>query len=112
MTYVRPRPRFLVFAGELYVPYISCSSIVSTSSSLSELSLSDEDDGLKGSGLYAESGIVLDRRPKGRWVLIFLVGSRRREGRSAALRIVGLALSISDMVMFWEVDVPESMVYR
>ena len=96
----------------LYVPYISCSSIGSTSSSLSEPSLSDEDDGLKGSGVYAESGIVLDRRPKGRWVLVFLVGLRRREGRSAALRIVGLALSISDMVMFWEVDVPESMVYR
>ena len=72
---------------------------------MSELSLSDENDGLKGSGVYAESGIVLDRRPNGRWVLVFLVGSRRRLGRSAALRIVGLALRISDMVLFWDVDV-------
>lgn len=60
-----PRPRFFSSPAH-YVPYISCSSIGSTSSSLSELSLSDVDDGLKGSGVYAESGIVLDRRPNGR----------------------------------------------
>ena len=48
--------------------------------------------------MYAESGILLDSRPNGRWLLDFLVGSRRRLGRSEALRIVGLALSISDIV--------------
>lgn len=36
---------------DFYVPYISCSSIGSTSSSLSEISLSEADDGLKGSGV-------------------------------------------------------------
>lgn len=82
-----------------YVPYISCSSIGSTSSSSSEFSLSEKDDGLKGSGVYAESGMALERRPNGLLDVDFLLGSRRRLGRSEAFRIVGLAFRISDMMI-------------
>lgn len=44
--------------------------------------------------------MLLESRPNGLWFFDFFLGSRRRLGRSEALRIVGLALSTSDIVVF------------
>ena len=79
----------------LDLPYISCSSIGSTSSS----SLSDSETGpggAKGSLRYVDDGIVLAKRPRECLFELWEELLRcRRVGRSEALRIVGLALRIS-----------------
>lgn len=81
------------------LPYISCSSIGSISpSSSSEKSESDDEEGKNGSGRYADAGIVLANRPCGILEGDWIWPCRRRLGKSEALRIVGLALSISDML--------------
>lgn len=87
-------------------PYISCSSMASTSSSsAASISLSDDDakegDGdevLKGSLRYVDEGMVLAKSPKLVLLEVCEEGRRRRVGRSEALRMVGLALSGSAMV--------------
>ena len=82
---------------EVDSPYISCSSIGSKSSSSSPDSSESEEGGENGSGRKAEGGTILAKRP----FRIFddcVLPCRRRLGKSDAFRIVGLALSISDMV--------------
>jgi len=81
------------------VPYISCSSIGSTwkSSSLSE-SVDAPDEAEKGSVRYVDDGIVLAKSPKASLPAALEDVRRLLVGRSEALRMVGLALSISDMV--------------
>ena len=80
------------------LPKISCSSMGSTSSS--SLTTSDAAPGsAKGSLRYADSGTVLAKRPSVCLLELWEEPRRRRRvGRSEALRMVGLALRISDMV--------------
>ena len=81
-------------------PYISCSSIGSTSSSSSpESSESDDAEGENGSGRCADVGTMLANSPLGILDGDCTLFCRRRLGKSEALRMVGLALSISDMII-------------
>jgi len=71
----------------------------STVSSSSEFSDAEDVERVKGSGAYAEGGTMLENNPREVFDDECGEACRRRLGRSEALRIVGLALSISDMLL-------------
>lgn len=68
-------------------------------SSSSEFSDSEAVETVNGSGAYADAGTVLENNPRAGFDDECGEACRRRLGRSEALRMVGFALSISDMLL-------------
>lgn len=80
----------LVRSRNSNIPYISCSSMGSTSSSFSVSAL-EEFDKSKGSARYAEDGMLL-AKISGIGLFVEVEDSRRRRvGSSEALNMVGFA---------------------